>query len=161
MASETAASEAESGSDGQQAQKPDQPAAEPTADEQPDQEAVESAPQAESSPPAESALPAESTESADDPSDKLNNILSLKVPVIVKVAERKMPMADILKFHVGGVIHFEKDAYQHVDLMVNNHTIGLGQPVKIGENFGLRIVEIRETAETIKSLGIQDPGSGG
>jgi len=39
--------------------------------------------------------------------------------------------------------------------MVNNSTIGLGQAVKIGENFGLKITQIGPVEETIKSLGIK------
>ena len=88
-------------------------------------------------------------------SDKLGSILAMRVPVIVKLAQKTLTMSDVMKFHLGSVIGFDKDAYEQVELMVNNHTIGLGQTVKIGENFGLRIVEIRAVAETIKSLGEQ------
>ena len=85
-------------------------------------------------------------------SDELGSILSMNVPVIVKVAQKKMLIADVLKLDLGAVIQFETDAYQHVDLMINNHTIGRGQPVKVGENFGLRIVEIGKVTDTIRSL---------
>jgi len=83
----------------------------------------------------------------------LDHILSVRIPIIVKISEKKMSMNNILKFRLGSVIQFDQDAYQHIDLMVNNCTIGLGQPVKIGENFGLRITQIGELADTIKSLG--------
>ena len=89
-----------------------------------------------------------------DKSEKgLNRILSMRVPVIVKLAEKPMTLSTVLKFNLGSVISFDKDAYQLVDLMVNNSTIGLGQTVKIGENFGLRITQIGQVEETIKSLG--------
>lgn len=83
----------------------------------------------------------------------LDRILKMKIPVIVKVAEKQMTVADVLKLNLGSIIQFEKDAYQHVELMVNNSTIGLGQPVKIGENFGLRVMQMGEVTETIKLLG--------
>ena len=94
-------------------------------------------------------------EAGREDSDKLSNILAMRVPVIVKLAQKTLAMSDVMRFHLGSVIGFDKDAYEHVELMVNNHTIGLGQPVKIGENFGLRIVEITAVTETIKSLGEQ------
>ena len=98
-----------------------------------------------------------SSELAEDPPprepDKTDHILSMEVPVIVKIAEKTMTVSSILKLNLGSVITFEKDAHQHVDLMVNNSTIGLGRPVKIGENFGLRIIQINDIRETIKSLG--------
>ena len=79
----------------------------------------------------------------------------MAAPVIVKIAQKKMSMAEVLKLNVGSIITFDKDAYDSIELMVNNSTIALGQPVKIGENFGLRIVEILGPTETIKALGGQ------
>ncbi|MCH9022007.1 MAG: FliM/FliN family flagellar motor switch protein [Planctomycetes bacterium] len=93
------------------------------------------------------------SDSVEEGANKLGRILSMKIPVIVKIAEKNMPISSILKLNLGSVITFEKDAYQNVDLMVNNSTIGLGQPVKIGENFGLRIIQINDIQDTIKSLG--------
>ena len=82
----------------------------------------------------------------------LQQILSIKVPIIVKVVRKKLTMAEILKLHVGTVIQFDQDAYQHVEIMVNNSTIGLGQPVKVSENFGLKITQIGDITDTIKAL---------
>lgn len=84
---------------------------------------------------------------------KLARILSMEVPVIVKIAERRMQLRNILKWNMGSMIQFEKDAYEHVDLMANNSRIGLGQPIKIGENFGLRITHVGDITDTIKRLG--------
>jgi len=85
--------------------------------------------------------------------DKLGRILSMKVPVIVKIAQKKMTISEILKLRLGSVIQFDKDPYQNIDLMVNNSVVGTGQPVKVNENFGLKIVQIGNLADTIKSLG--------
>ena len=85
--------------------------------------------------------------------ESLEQILELRIPVIVRLAQKRLPLKEILKFSMGTVLQFDNDAYEHVDLMVNNSTIGLGQPVKIGENFGLRIVQIGDISHTIRSLG--------
>jgi len=98
----------------------------------------------------------DNTSPANNRSERLESILSIKVPIIVKIAQKKLRMTEILKFNLGNVIHFDQDAYQHVDLMVNNTTIGLGQPVKIGENFGLKIVQIGDINDTIKALKSED-----
>lgn len=92
---------------------------------------------------------------SEEPAQNLQNILSMKVPVIIKIAEKTMKLENVMKLNIGTIIQFEKDAYQHIDLMVNNHTIGLGQPVKIGENFGLRITHIGDITDTIRSLGMK------
>lgn len=90
-----------------------------------------------------------------DPRQEQNvkHILAMQVPLIVRIAQKKLRIAEVLKFNLGSVIHFDQDAYQHVDLMVNNEVIGLGQPVKIGENFGLKITQIGDLSDTIKRLG--------
>ena len=97
----------------------------------------------------------EDLEQGEEPakSEKIERILSMKVPVIVKVAEKKIALGKVIRLNIGSIIQFDKDAYQHIELMVNNNTIGLGQPIKIGENFGLRITQIGDIADTIKSLG--------
>jgi len=83
----------------------------------------------------------------------VKHILAMRVPLIVRIAQKKLRIAEVLKFNLGSVIHFDQDAYQHVDLMVNNEVIGLGQPVKIGENFGLKITQVGDLSDTIKRLG--------
>jgi flagellar motor switch protein FliN len=90
---------------------------------------------------------------ADGNEGHLARILAMKIPVIVKITEKEMPLEKILKLSIGSMIQFDKDAYQHIDLMINNTTVGFGQPVKVGENFGLKIVQIGDIAKTIKSLG--------
>ena len=91
-----------------------------------------------------------------DQPEHLDGILSIKVPVIVKIAQKKMAIGEIFKFDLGTVIQFDQDAYQHVDLMVNNSTIGLGRTVKIGENFGLKITQIGDITDTIKAMKSKD-----
>ncbi len=92
-------------------------------------------------------------ESQTAPEKKIKSILSMRVPLIVKVAEKKMTMENVLKLSLGSIIQFDKDVYENIELMVNNQTIGLGQPVKIGENFGLRLLQVGDLEHTIKSLG--------
>ena len=86
-------------------------------------------------------------------SKQVKSILSMRVPLIVKVAQKKMTMENVLKLSLGSIIQFDKDVYENIELMVNNQTIGLGQPVKIGENFGLRLLQVGDIEHTIKSLG--------
>ena len=87
------------------------------------------------------------------PPDKIKSILSMRVPLIVKVAQKKMTMENVLRLSLGSIIQFDKDVYENIELMVSNQTIGLGQPVKIGENFGLRLLQVGDLEHTIKSLG--------
>ena len=69
-------------------------------------------------------------------------ISPVQVPVIVRLAERKMSVDKILDLCVGTIIEFEKPADSELDLVVNNIAVGTGNAVKCGEKFGLRIIAI-------------------
>lgn len=84
---------------------------------------------------------------------ELSRILRLKVPVIVKLAERQMPLSEVLRLGVGAIIEFSKANDQPLDLLINNKSIAIGEAVKIGENFGLRITQVGDVKSIIRSLG--------
>jgi flagellar motor switch/type III secretory pathway protein FliN len=108
--------------------------------------------------PVEADVEASSLPPDEDPVH-LNRILNMKVPIIVQIAKKKMKVGEVMKLNIGTVIQFDQDAYQYIDLMVNNEVIGLGQPVKLGEKFGLKITQLSDITHTIKSLGV-GPDSG-
>ncbi|MCG3181641.1 MAG: hypothetical protein BIFFINMI_04039 [Phycisphaerae bacterium] len=83
----------------------------------------------------------------------VTRLLRLGVPVIVKLAERRMRMKDLLQVSPGAIIEFSKPAEEPLDLLVNNVRIGCGEVVKVGENFGLRITLIGAAAEMIRAMG--------
>lgn len=85
----------------------------------------------------------------EDPS----RILRLEVPVIVRLAERTMPLSEILGLSTGAIIEFDKPSDSQLDLMINNKCIGLGSAVKVGENFGLRVTEVGSVVDRIHALG--------
>jgi flagellar motor switch protein FliN/FliY len=87
------------------------------------------------------------------PPAELDRILRLYVPVIVKLAERKLTMAEVLRLGVGAIIEFQKSSEESLDLLINNKPIGQGEAVKVGENFGLRITQIGDVKSVIRSLG--------
>jgi flagellar motor switch protein FliN/FliY len=87
----------------------------------------------------------------DDP--KIRRLLRIRVPLIVQLARRPMPVRNILRLAPGAIIEFEKSVDEDLGLLVNNRQIGTGTCVKVGENFGLRIGSIVSRARRIQSLG--------
>ena len=83
----------------------------------------------------------------------VRRILHIEVPVIVKLADKRLPLGDIIAMSPGSIVEFARSADQPLELMVNNKTIGRGIAVKVGEKFGLRIDEITSVDATIRSLG--------
>lgn len=84
---------------------------------------------------------------------ELQRILKLSVPVIVKLAERKMNLAEVMRLGVGAIIEFSKSNDEPLTLLINNKPIAVGETVKVGENFGLRVSQIGDIKQIIQSLG--------
>jgi len=109
------------------------------------------APPAPSRPAAREAQPIKPAIKSGD--EDIARILHLQVPVIVQLAQRTMPLAEIVNLSTGAIIEFNKPADADLDLMINNKGVAKGQAVKAGENFGLRITEIGSVQDRIQALG--------
>ena len=83
----------------------------------------------------------------------LGRVLRLQVPVIVKLAERKLMLSEVMRLGTGAIIEFFKSSDEPLELMINNKTIAVGETVKVGENFGLRITRIGDARQIIQALG--------
>ena len=86
-------------------------------------------------------------------STELQRILKLEVPVIVKLAERKLNLSEVMRLGVGAIIEFVKSSDEPLQLLINNKPIGVGEAVKVGENFGLRITQVGDIKQIVEALG--------
>ena len=84
---------------------------------------------------------------------EIKRILGLCVPVSVVLAERDMPVESILRIASGTIIEFEVPFDSELTLQVANRSVGAGQAVKVGENFGLRVTRIGTMGDRIGALG--------
>lgn len=83
----------------------------------------------------------------------LGRILRLEVPVIVKLAERKLSLSEVMRLGTGAIIEFFKSSEEPLELLINNKVIGAGEAVKVGENFGLRLTQVGDVKQVIRSMG--------
>jgi flagellar motor switch protein FliN/FliY len=86
---------------------------------------------------------------------ELERILKLEVPIIVRLAERRLNVHEVMRLGVGAIIEFSKSNDEPLELMVNNKVVGQGEAVKVGENFGLRITQIGDVKQIASALGEQ------
>lgn len=84
--------------------------------------------------------------------DEITRILGLSVPVSVILAGRDMTVLSILNLKCGSILEFEKSCEDELELNVADRTIGHGQAVKVGENFGLRVTDIGTIRERIDAM---------
>ena len=74
--------------------------------------------------------------------------------VRVVLAERLMPVESLLAMRSGTIIEFDVPFDAELILCVGNRPIGVGQAVKVGENFGLRVSRIGSVEDRIQALGL-------
>jgi flagellar motor switch protein FliN/FliY len=86
-------------------------------------------------------------------SSDLKAILGLEVPLIVLLGERHMKLREITSLIPGAIIELPKLADEELEVLVNNKPVGTGLPVKVGENFGVKISYIGDLRERIRALG--------
>jgi flagellar motor switch/type III secretory pathway protein FliN len=84
--------------------------------------------------------------------DHMQRILKLKVPVVVRLANRTMSVAEIMKITPGTILEFSRGIEQDLDLLINNHQIGNGVAVKVNEHFGVRLTYVGDVRNRINSL---------
>ena len=80
------------------------------------------------------------------------SLLKIRVPVTVMLAKKRQSLSRIIELGVGSIIHFDKSCEEMLDLEVNGHAVAAGEPVKVGDKFGLRIVGVTMPPEQFKSL---------
>jgi len=73
---------------------------------------------------------------------KVKRLKQLPVSVVVRLAEKKIEMGQLLSLAPGAMITFNKPCEDLLDLYVNNRLYCRGEAVKIGEKFGLKVNDV-------------------
>jgi flagellar motor switch protein FliN/FliY len=94
-------------------------------------------------------------EAAGDPAKrkiKLQNLMELRLPLAVILAERTILLRNIFEWTNGTIVEFGKNHEDPLDIYVSDRAIASGEAVKFGENFGVRVRKIGTPKETIEKL---------
>jgi flagellar motor switch protein FliN/FliY len=75
------------------------------------------------------------------------NLLRIKVPVMVTLASKKQPISKIVEIVPGAIIQFNKSCEEMLEMEVGTYRVALGECVKVGDKFGLRITSLILPAE--------------
>lgn len=74
-------------------------------------------------------------------------IMNVPVTVSVRLAERKMPLGQIVALAPGALVPFNKSCEELLDLFINNYRYCQGEAIKIGENFGIKVARVAVSDE--------------
>jgi flagellar motor switch/type III secretory pathway protein FliN len=67
------------------------------------------------------------------------SLLHIQVPVTVALASQRLPLKRILELGPGSLLQFEKSCEELLELEVNGHRVAVGEAVKVGDKFGIRV----------------------
>jgi flagellar motor switch protein FliN/FliY len=70
------------------------------------------------------------------------SLLRIHVPVVVTLAETQHPISRVLDLAPGTILHFSKSCDDPLTLSVGRCEVAVGETVKVGEKFGLRITSM-------------------
>ena len=87
------------------------------------------------------------------------SLLKISVPVSVTLARKKQRASQILELGPGAIIQFDRSCEEALDLEVGGHRIAMGEAVKVGDKFGLRITEIVQTEERFAPVRRENPSA--
>nr|WP_317331061.1 flagellar motor switch protein FliN [uncultured Romboutsia sp.] len=79
-------------------------------------------------------------------------VLDIELNVSVILGRTKMALKDIFELGKGSLIELDTFENQEVEIYVNGRKIGYGQIVIIDQNFGVRITNILDEEELVKTL---------
>ncbi|NSW77061.1 MAG: flagellar motor switch phosphatase FliY, partial [Candidatus Atribacteria bacterium] len=90
----------------------------------------------------------------EEPSSQVNLelLLDVTLPLVVELGRVRLSIQEILELGPGSIVELDKLAGEPADLYVNDVLFARGEVVVIEENFGIRITEIVNPEERIKSL---------
>jgi len=87
--------------------------------------------------------------------EEMNNIsliMDVKLPVRVRIGQKKMLLKDVLNMDIGSVIELNQLANDPLDILVDNHVIAQGEVVIVDGNFGVQITTIGTKKERLNKL---------
>ncbi|MBI4952588.1 MAG: flagellar motor switch protein FliN [Myxococcales bacterium] len=64
------------------------------------------------------------------------------VELTLEIGRRRMRVAEVLKLGVGHTLELNKAAGEPVDVYVNGQLLGRGEPIVVGDRYGVRLTEL-------------------
>jgi flagellar motor switch/type III secretory pathway protein FliN len=80
------------------------------------------------------------------------SLLKIRVPIVVTLARTQQPLSRIVELAPGSIIPFDKNCDDSLSLEVNNREVAVGEAVKVGDKFGIRITSMLLPPESFQPL---------
>ncbi len=82
----------------------------------------------------------------------LDVLLEVNLNLTLRFGQRALPLREILDLGAGAVIELDREVEEPADLLLDDKVIARGQVVIVDGNYGLRITEVMDARQRIKTL---------
>jgi flagellar motor switch protein FliN len=83
---------------------------------------------------------------------KLDAILDIDLPLLVRFGRTEMPLRTLSAIGPGSVIELGRSPDDPVDLLVSNQVVARGEVVVVGGNYGVRITDVMSPGDRVRSM---------
>lgn len=88
------------------------------------------------------------------------SLLRIQVPVVVTLATTRQPVSRVLDLAPGTILHFGKPCDDPLTVSVGRCDVAVGETVKVGDKFGLRITSMVMPEEKFEPVRPKNQASG-
>ena len=74
----------------------------------------------------------------------LAETLRIRVSVVVTLVSGSQSVEDLLQVGPGSILQFDKACTDPLTLEISGRTVAVGEVVKVGDKFGLRIIAVKK-----------------
>jgi flagellar motor switch protein FliN len=85
-------------------------------------------------------------------SDNMELLLDVNMTLTVELGRTRKNVKEVLSYGEGSIVELEKISGEPVDILVNGRLIARGEIVVIDETYGVRVTELLDPYESLKSL---------
>lgn len=82
----------------------------------------------------------------------INLIMDVKLPIRVRIGNKKMLLKDVLTMDIGSVVELNQLANDPLEILIGDKRIAYGEVVIVDGNFGVQITEIGSKKERLEQL---------
>lgn len=83
----------------------------------------------------------------------LGLILDIPLDISVELGKAKIPVNELLQLGQGSILELTKPVGEPLDIYVNNKLVAKGEVVILDDKFGIRVADIVNPVDRVKSLG--------
>ncbi len=80
------------------------------------------------------------------------SLLRIPIPVVVTLAQKRQTLGRVVEFGPGSILQFDKSCEEMLELNIGGHPVAVGEAVKVGDKFGLRITSMVTPGERFQKV---------